>query len=259
MLRTPVQVSVTALDAVVRRENLGEMHVAMQADTMWRDYDAERADQQRALNEFAQLGLAGPRGLDPELRETVVALVRPIEEFFGWIMRPDGVTAVLAVSVGHESLVAVRRDDTVSLRPIRPGGLAEVVVSQLPQVPPARSRSFNLPESAFTKEEPRQRRDEGFGGLASAQQQDNPEIKQLQEVLQQERTGLGELHAAIRDRSGRRYAAQYPVSYFDTPGGRWMTRWTVARDRERWLIAAPASPETLIGKLYEMQRDLVNG
>lgn len=254
MLRAPVQISVTALDAVVRRENLGEMHLALRADAMWRDEDGQREYWQRAVAELTRLDLAGPRGLDPDFRDTLQTMVRPAEEFFGWSLRPEGNTAVLAAASGAESVVAVRRDDVVSIRPIRPGSLAELVVQQLPQVPAARGRSFNLPESATTGQDPQQRRDEGFGGLSRPQE--NPEIKQLEEVLKQERTGVGELHAAIREHSGRRITTPRPVSYFDTPGGRWMTQVTRARNDERWLVAAPASPQTLIGKLYEMQHEL---
>ena len=34
--------------------------------------------------------------------------------------------------------------------------------------------------------------------------------------------------------------------------------WARARNNERWLVAAPASPQALISKLYEMQRELVD-
>lgn len=259
VLRAPVQVSVTALDAVVRRENLGEMHLAIRAEPMWRDDEGEREDQQRAMTELAQLGLAGPRGLDPDLRATIGTLVRPAEEFFGWLLTPEGTTAVLAVSAGPESLVAVRNDDLVTLRPIRPGGLAETIVSFLPAAPAARGRSYNVPESAITPRGSGHSRDEGFGGFGSAQPQENPEITQLEKILTQQRIGAGELHAAVRDRGGRRHAIEHPVSYFDTPEGRWMTRVAVGRDRERWLIAAPGVPQALVGALYDMQRELLGG
>lgn len=258
MLRAPVQVSVTTLDAVVRREQLGELHLTIRADAMWRDDDGEREDQQRAMAELAQLGLAGPRGIDPDLRATMATLVRPAEEFFGWLLTPEGTTAVLAVSAGPESLVAVRNDNLVTLRPIRPGGLAETIVSYLPATPPARGRSYNVPESAVVPRGAGQSRDEGFGGFGGPPQE-NPEIKQLEKILTQQRIGAGELHAAVRDRGGRRHAIEHPVSYFDTPDGRWMTRVALGRDRERWLIAAPGVPQALVGALYDMQRELVGG
>lgn len=258
MLRAPVQLSVTTLDAVVRRENLGEMHLAIRAEPMWRDDEGEREDQQRATAELTRLGLAGPRGIDPDLRATIATLVRPAEEFFGWLLTPDGTTAVLAVSAGPESLMAVRNDNLVTLRPIRPGGLAETIVSCLPATPPARGRSYNVPESAVAPRGSGQSRNEGFGGFGGASQE-SPEIKQLEKILTLQRIGAGELHAAVRDRSGRRHAIDHPVSFFDTPEGRWMTRVTLGRDRERWLIAAPGVPQALVGALYDMQRELVGG
>lgn len=259
VLRGPVQVSITALDAAVQWENLGQPHIALAAEPIWRDDEARREYFDEGLAEFRRCGLGGPRGLDADFRDTVVALARPEFEFCGLLAVDERKVNVLAVSQGREAVLAISDMHSITLQPIRPDALAEAVIGQLPRVPAARARAVNVPESDYKPETaPRRprREEEGFGGLARAEQMENPDVGHLRRIVDLPTTGGGHLYAAIRLHSGRRQQCATPLGYIDTAEGRFLTQTTAGRTGERWLVAAPASPELLVNRLYEMQRAL---
>lgn len=261
MLQQPVSVSADALDAAVRWENLTGVNVALAVAARWRDEDDQREHDNRMRAEFDRCGLGGRRGLHPDFRDSVLALARPHYEFSGFLASPEHTLGVVTAAVGREAVLAVRDDDVVTLRPIRPDALAEVLVAQLPDVPAAHGRSFNIAEADVAPQHtaPRHVRDEDvFGGLSATNRRDGrgDDAANLQKVLALERIGAGELHATVRNRAGRPHAAAYPLTYFDTVNGRWMQQITVNRTGERWVVAAPATRDLLITRLYEMQRAL---
>lgn len=261
MLHQPVSVSAEALDAAVRWENLTGVNIALAVAARWRNPDEQREHDNEMRAEFGRRGLGGPRGLDPEFRETVRALARPAYEFSGFLATPDRSIGVVTAAAGREGVLALRDKDIVTLHSIRPDTLAEVLIAQLPRVPAAHGRSFNLAEADITPQtasSSRSREEDTFGGLSAGSPRADAarDAQLLTKVLSQPRIGGGELHAALRDRSGRSRAAAYPLTYFDTPDGRWLQQITANRTGQRWVVAAPATPDLLVTKLYEMQQTL---
>lgn len=257
VLHAPIQVSTDALCVAVTLENLGEMHFALAAQPMWRDDEATRDYQRQAVGELSSLGLAGRGGLDRDFRDTLLALARPVGEFIALFVAEEQIVHAVAATAGGDGVLAVRYGDTVHLQPARRDLLAEAVVHQLPRVPAARGRAVNVPEQDVTPADTasRHRRlDEGFGGLRRPAE--NPDVAHLHRILEQPKVGGGQLFAGIRDRGGRPHSSPHPLSYMDTPEGRWMNQVTVTRTGEKWIIAAPANAELLVNRLYEMQRAL---
>lgn len=264
-----VTLSMDTLSTVWRRENLGELHNVLVDVPAWRDDDAEREDLRRATDELGQRGLLSGRDLHPDLRDALNLVARPSTEYFGWVAYTDGETdtniAVLIAAVGQQAVLVVRDGDTVRLGPARAEGMAETLVGHLPQVPPARGRSINLPE-AEVRRLVADRMDAAPGagrplpadaynifGRASMAE----DAKDLLTVMDLPRTGGGELYVAGRGRSGERHRCPNPVVYVDTQQGRWMTQLSNGRVGERWIVSAPASRQLLIGKLNEMRNAIL--
>lgn len=219
MLYAPIQVSVESLGLAFGWAR-AEAHTTLAGHTPWRDDEATREADRRALAEFAGLGVGDARGLDADFQDTIGALTRPHSEFYGWIGTREASISVLAASAGVEAVLAIRDGDTVTLRATRREALAEALIAQLPPLAAARGRSVNIPEQDLPSGDDVRRavrRDEGFGGLARSQPRDNSEIAQLNQVLALPRIGGGKFYTALRDRGGRRHRYPHPLAYLDNP------------------------------------------
>jgi EspG family len=262
VLRGRIGLSLDTLNTVLRWEKVDEAHTVLAATPVWRDDEAQREANQRAWAELTQQGLTVARQLEPGFRGTLIALMRPAVEFFGWISTPNGTIGVLVAASGNESVLVVRADQMAWLHPTRPDTLAEAVVAQLPTVPAAAGRSLNVPEASLTARGGRHGHgdDEGFSGFGS-QDGPTPDVKLLTALMAEPRVGGGQLYAAVRDGLDRRCKAPHALSYLDVaPGrsgqGRWMTQLTPSSSGENWVFVAPATPQALTTKLYEMYRVL---
>ncbi|HEX3592146.1 MAG TPA: ESX secretion-associated protein EspG [Pseudonocardiaceae bacterium] len=269
MLYQQVTLSLETLATVWQRENLGELHNILVDVPMWHDEEAERDALRRATGELAQRGLLAGRDLHPDLRSTLELLARPSMEYFGWIGHIDGDgevnIGVLVASVVNEAVLVVREGPIVRLGPTRAEGMGETLVSHLPAVPAARGRSVNLPEAEVrqlvadrmhaspgsTKPLPAEAYDI-FPRASMAE-----DAHDLLTVMDQPRTGGGELYVAARLRSGERHRCENPLVYVDTAQGRWMTQLSGGRPGERWIVSAPASRQLLLAKLNEMRNNVL--
>lgn len=259
MLHRPVTVSVESLELAFGWLR-AETHTTLAGNSPWRDDEAQRDADRRALTEFAELGLAGPHGLDPDFQDTMGALAHPQIEFYGWMGTQTSSISVLVANAGVEAALAVREGDTVTLQQIRREGLADALVAQLPPLPAAHGRSVNIREQDMPSGAEVRRtisRDEDFGGLHRSQPSENSDIAQLHRILALPRIGGGKLYTALRDRSGRRHRQPHPLAYLDTPEGRWITQVQQNRTGDNWIIAAPASPDWLVSRLDKLHRSLV--
>ncbi|HEX4223800.1 MAG TPA: ESX secretion-associated protein EspG, partial [Pseudonocardiaceae bacterium] len=255
------------ISTVWRRENLGEPHNIFVDTTYWLDEEGERQALQRAGDDMAMHGVLMGRDLSPDFREALEILARPNVEYFGWIgVRPtdersETNIAVLAASVGQDGVLAIRDGDQATIGPCSADGLAEALVDKMPNVPPGRGRSVNLPEREMRQL--RARRGNGAPGETPALPADAfnvfsrasmaEDARDLFAVLELPRSGGGELYAAARARSGERRRAPHPLVYMDTEQGRWMSQLSGDQPGDRWMVAAPASRSLLINKLHEMR------
>jgi hypothetical protein len=253
-LSRPLTLEADELVRLLRLENLGEPHIALKPLGVWRPKAEEQQVESRIRARFTQLGLIDPRGrLDAELSASLAVLCRAGAEFYGWINQGDVTLAVLAAAIGREALLALREGDLVTLTQIRPESLPEVVIAQLPEVPPARGKAHNVLRSeALAAVGGRANTEAGVGRrLASA------DVRAVQDIAAMPTTGGGELHVAVRDRMARRRAVRYPLRYADTTAGRWQNYMIDAGNGEHRVLVAPASRADLVRRLQEMHRGLL--
>ncbi|AHI00053.1 ESX secretion-associated protein EspG [Kutzneria albida] len=233
MLEIPVHV----VDVVMRWEQVEQPHTVLAGEPRWYTPDEQRRVDRAALAELDARGLLDNGAVDEEFRAWMGVLARPSAEFYGWLTMPDGLVGVLVASGPGLAVLAVREEETLWLRGMRPESLAETLVRQLPEVPPGRGRSINVAESELDA--------------------DQPEATRLASLLAEPRSSVGQLCTAVRDELGRRHRTTRPLTYLDvTPDrpahGRWMTQ-----SHAGWVIAAPAGEQALVTRLNEMHRELV--
>jgi hypothetical protein len=222
-------------------------HPVLAATPTWYDDDALLALDQQARDELAHHHLIGPRGrLDPDFEDAIDVLVRPEREHYGWINATiDGQTrayGLLAVAAYKVALLLVHAGDHVALTTVRPSGLTDEFVAQLPATPPAKGEPISLPYDDYVTAT-ETGRDE-FVGFRVRQ---NPTAHEVRGILTRPRTGAGNLYTATRA-NGNRHRVKHPVNYIDTSGGRWLTVLTTAGDQLTASLT-PATPELIAHQL----------
>jgi hypothetical protein len=162
------------------------------------------------------------------------------------------VSAVVAVS-GEDAVRAALLGNQLVLEPVRAAGAADALVGLLPQAPPGRGSAISMPEDELGSG-PGSASDPGYGGggvLVSANSTASAATTQLRRLLDQPRTGGGQLYAASRDHLGRKHRAPSPVTYFDTAAGRYVAVRRPGPDRRTWVTITPADARALAGRLTE--------
>ncbi len=254
MLTQPLTLDADALARLVRLENLGELHIALKVLGVWRPRAEEEQVESETRARFLQLGLLDRRGrLDVEVAASLAVLCRAGAEFYGWINEGERTRAVLAAAIGREAVLAMREDDEVTINQIRPEALPQVLVAQIPDVPPARGDALNVMRSeAVSAVGGRHRTEAGVGSRPAAR-----EVRAVRQIAELPTTGGGELYVAVRDRTARRRAATYPLRYADTVAGRWLNHMSDAGSGEQRVLVAPATKADLVRRLQDMHRTLL--
>lgn len=219
VLPSPATVSGRALASLVVAEGLGELHKVLEPEALW--YPPEEARAERgAVDEL--LTVQGWRDRDGRLEREVAAslavLCRPDEEFYGWATHDDVTFGLLAARIGRDGMLAMARPDgTISLARVPSARLAERLVAQLPDVPPASftPATVSVADVRATGPSGRQRT-----ASSVMSRRASPETRQVRELSTLPTVGGGELSVAARDRWGHRTRAEAPLRYADTGLGR---------------------------------------
>jgi EspG family len=253
VLEKPLKLHVELLSRLVRLDNLGDLHVTLKPQAVWRPKSDQDRLEVESRKEFMRLGLLDNRGrLDVEASAALAVLTRAGAEFYGWINEGDRTRGVLAAAIGREALLAVREGDEVSITQIRPETLPQALVNKTPEMKPSRGDAVNVLRSEMlTSAGGRQRTAAGVGMRPA-----RPEVRIVQQIASQPTLGGGELYVAVRDRMGRRKAVADPLRYADTANGRWLNYTTTSSDGEQRILVAPATRADLVSRLQEMHRNL---
>ena len=247
MLGSPVTLSTDTLLTIIRWRH-GEPHPVVSYTPTWYDDAALRGLDVRARAELAHHGLAHGNRLHPDFNDVVGALMRPDHELYGWVSmmvadrpRHYGVLAGFAYQQGF-LLVHEPEADAVALTAVDLDDVFDSFLAQLPPVRPANRPGITVDYEEFlTASAPRRR-----GGFAGFRESVPAEVQELRALVAQPRFGAGNLFSAVRRGSGARARIQRPVTYLDTPEGRWLftlytdhgRRWATARPATRDLIAS---------------------
>jgi hypothetical protein len=253
-LSRPLTLDADALVRLVRLENLGELHVTLKPQGVWRPRAEEDQLESETRARFLRMGLLDSRGrLDVELAASLTVLCRAGAEFYGWINEDESTRGVLAAAIGREAILAIRDGDEISLNQIRPESLPQVLVAQIPDVPPARGEAHNVLRSeAVAAVGGRHRTEAGVGSRPAP-----ADVRAIQQISSQPVTGGGELYVAVRDRMSRRRGVAHPLRYADTVTGRWLNVTTDAGGGEQRVMVAPGTKADLVRRLQEMHRSLL--
>jgi hypothetical protein len=257
MLTENLTLNLTTVHTLIRWRQ-AEPHPILATAPTWYDEDAIHALDQHALGELEQNRRLRRGRPDADLDDTIGALVRPDREYYGWITTTvDGQPfryGVLAIAAYQEAVLVVRNyeTDTTVLATVRPSALTRDFLALLPAVPAASGKPVSAPYQDFlaATEPP----EDGFAGFRPS-----PEVRAINAVLSQPRTGGGSLYTAGRaGRLGTRRRARQPVNYLDTTTGRWLSHLDNTADG---MVATlrPAGIDLIETQLTNAERQLSRG
>ncbi|MFC3896383.1 ESX secretion-associated protein EspG [Lentzea rhizosphaerae] len=251
MLRSRVAIPVTALYQAWQAAGLPSLHRALLAQV---DYDEERLEsgdlseleqlQRTAWAQLEQYGLARGSQVHPDLAGALRLVVEAGVEYWAYFSVKDGPQqSALVVSNGQDALrIVLTPDQQFVLEPVRPEEAPQALVGALPPTPAGKGNPITVPEDAL-----KQKRQPSYEDTGSFMQQSRPTstpndqlVAQLKEIMGQPRTGAGQVYSAKRDHRGRKQRCLAPLSYIDTPSGRYL-----AAKSEGWLRVQPADFGTL--------------
>jgi hypothetical protein len=241
---------------VRQRHDIEEQHHVLHVPVPDLTQERYLAAEPRLFAELGQVGLAQGTMIHSALPAVMRLLARPQVELHGWIDFPNGVTVgVVAASDGQgHGVLAALDDAAVHLRPVQPDKLAETIVGLLPPVSAANGQSVSVPVDVYrdvvagiSREDGLLRRNTPGGRLEG-------DVRSLQRLLSRPRLGGGRIYAGTRDRVGRRYKSDYPITYLDLDDGRWLVRQQPDDAGKPWVVAVPAGPATLVDTLSVLLR-----
>lgn len=250
MLRSRVAIPVTALYQAWQAAGLPSLHRALLAQVDFDEALLEEGDlselermQRAAWAQLEQYGLARGSQIHPDLASALRLVVEAGVEYWAFFSLKDGPQqSVLVVSNGQDALrIVLTPDQQFVLEPVRPDEAPQALVGALPPTPAGKGSPITLPEDAL-KQKPQTYDDTG-----SFMQQSRPTstpndqlVAQLKEIMGQPRTGGGQVFSAKRDHLGRKQRCLHPLTFIDTPSGRY-----IAAKSEGWLRVQPADFGTL--------------
>jgi hypothetical protein len=254
MFRGTIEFTSDALATILAHHQIGEPHLTMEPEPVWRDPDADGEALRDATAQFARYGLVSEDGrLDEGFRDTLHAACRPHVEYYSWFQVRGELLAVHAAARDGESFVAVRTGTRIRMRRVGPNSLPTELLSELPALRPARFTpiSMRLPEAQSA----RSGRAQGGGYLRTISGTRGAPGETLKELLGYEELGGGEIWVAVRDTLNRRTACPSPVRIVDSAGGRMVSAVTGEGD-DAWLLVAPATPQEVQARLGQLRGKL---
>lgn len=182
--------------------------------------------------------------LNGEIHETFDLLARPARELYGWAGTQDGpTTARMVATRGEDAVLAHVGAETVEVRGVRHGNVAESLADTLPPLRRAPGSPLNFPADAVTAVP-------APAGVLSTNQGATT-ADRVHAVFARPRLGGAQLFAAHRDDLGARRRNPRKITVLDTVDGRWTIR---ERDgnRQLWLSLVPTDRDSLVRAIVEL-------
>ncbi|AXX29586.1 ESX secretion-associated protein EspG [Actinosynnema pretiosum subsp. pretiosum] len=196
-------------------------------------------------------GFARGREVRGDLAGALRVVAEAARDYYAFFTAGDERTRSALVSVsGRDAVrVVVRADKHLVLEPVRPEDAVPALVSALPQALPGRGRVLTLPLDAL---EPGRNPAAGDGtflrrNLPSANAHEQ-QVRELRELLAEPRACGGQLFSTGRDRTGRRVRSARPLTFFDTPSGRYL-QFEVDQRGTPWMTVQPADFGAVVTRL----------
>jgi len=252
VLRSRVTISALAYDVAWEAGRLPDKHRALLTPSPGTTYEERAELERRALAELSSLGLARGEEIHPDLLAALSLVASAHHEFYGWFHagESDTMSAVVAVS-GEDAVRAVLLRDQLALEPVRAIGAADAFVAVLPPATPGHGSAISLPADEVSGQQTGDGYQGGGAVMVSAGTTANASATQLRRLLDQPRTGGGQLYVASRDHLGRKRRAPAPLTYFDTAGGRYLAVQRPGPDGRTWVTVTPADAKAIAERLRE--------
>ncbi|MET8756304.1 ESX secretion-associated protein EspG [Lentzea sp. NPDC004782] len=258
MLHSGVVLPVTAVYVAWQAEALPELHRALLVDLdidgdaiAEGDVDGALATLRDSWSVLEQHGLARGRQVHPGLGRTLRLIAEAGRDYYAFFNSGDENTrsALVAVSGGEAVRVITLPDKHFVIEPVRADEAPQALIAALPEAPPGRGRVISLPADALMPKAV------GYQDTGSVLQKNRPasspqeqQVQDLRRLLAEPRLGGGQLFAGHRDRTGKRVRVPKPVTFFDTPGGRYL-QYEVNSGSGPWMTVQPGDFTTMASRL----------
>lgn len=239
--RDDVTLHLQTVRYLLRENNIGEPPEILSGAAGWLP-DEERA----RLREAVEADLREERQLvgdaiGEDLHDVLVLLTRPAIEYFAWIQSGElGHYAVSVARGGKDCVRLLRKGDWLRIMPANPERPIGTFVDQLPAYPSGVGGAISLPER------------EAPWSLADPANPPTPAARDLVALLDAERTGGGQLHAATRVSGQPRHRAPNPLTYLDTVDGRWLIAFDDGEPGKRWVTALPGTQHVVEQRVADL-------
>jgi len=250
VLRTRVAIPVIALYQAWQAAGLPSLHRALLTQV---DFDEDllvsgdvselERLQRTAWAQLEAYGLARGSQIHPDLAAALRLVVEAGVEYWAYFSLKDGPQqSALVVSNGEDALrIVLTQQQEFVLEPVRPDEAPQALVGALPPTPAGKGSPITLPEDAL--EQKRQSYEDTGSFLQQSRPTSTPNdtlVAQLKEIMNQPRIGGGQVYSAKRDHLGRKQRCIAPLTFIDTPSGRY-----IAAKDQGWLRVQPADFGTL--------------
>lgn len=238
-----VELPVFALAALIEWAAVGEPHIVLRPEPVWRSREEAAALSSATVDALTDAGLLRGQGqVDQQLLDVLPLLTTPVTEYYGWFSVDGATRGVLAAAGPMDALLAVRTGDLVRLTPVSRTALAEALLAELPDIPPARGTSLTVTADEII---------ELHAPADVSERRVPPHVTEMMRTVNQPVRDGGELYAGHRDALGR-HTVRGPVRYGDTEQGRYLN-YTLGYGDTLRMVLAPATPAALTAALATVE------
>jgi len=231
----PIDLPIFALSALAERERVGELHLVLQTEAVWRPASERQPAADAVRDALLTARLLDGRGrVDPDFLGWLPLLTTASMEYYAWYTVEGRTRGVLAASRGLDAVLAVRVDDWVRLAAIHRDRLLKAVVAELPEIVPGGGSQWSVALDEL---------EEAGKPNGTSDRRLARHIAEVVKVVQRPVHGSGELYSARRDELGRRTCSE-PVHYVDTDWGCYLN-YTHGNGQHARFVLEPATPNTL--------------
>jgi hypothetical protein len=244
-----VEISVSPLFSLLQREDLGEPHTLLAGGERYFSPRFAVEAEEVFQRELQDAGL-GDRKDYLEFLDLVNVVQRATSEFYGWVAGVDGFYGVLVATHGRHAVCVVRSGESVRFERCDVDQVMETLVLRLPENSVGQGDPISVGHGDFHA--PRSRTPGRVLRRAAARPDG---ARRLDALLDAQRLHVTKLYAAKRDDRGVRSRSDWWITVLDLVEGRWALS-VAQRRREKWIDAAPGTPQLIAEKLVALARSV---
>lgn len=244
-----------AVDVLWEDLRLGDMPFPLEVPGHGATLDERARIKADVYAELARRRLAESGRPVPDLEGALELLARP-EVAIDLVARleSDGTPPLRAVVVarGRRAVLAVQRERSIELTPVRDTAVVASIIELLPGERPGPGRSVTLPVAALKPGASSEDADPGLLRTATrgAETGAHQGKRVVESIMERPLRRVGQLGVMLRDERGK--VRRLPgIAWFDTDQGRYATSVTRGRDGADWTTLTPTDNARLTHRVAE--------